>query len=35
MNNPTEYCNKGDGFNNGNGSLMRLAPITIAFRKDI
>jgi ADP-ribosyl-[dinitrogen reductase] hydrolase len=27
-----EYCEEGDRFNNGNGSLMRLAPIPIVFR---
>ncbi len=26
------YTDPGDGFNSGNGSLMRLAPIPIAFR---
>lgn len=32
---PTDYCINGDGFNNGNGSLMRLAPISIYYRKNI
>jgi ADP-ribosylglycohydrolase len=27
-----EFCAEEDQFNNGNGSLMRLAPIPIAFR---
>jgi ADP-ribosylglycohydrolase len=35
MNNPTDYCILGDRFNNGNGSLMRLAPIPIAFQRDV
>jgi len=35
MHYPTDYCIKGDCFNNGNGSLMRLAPISIAYRKNI
>ena len=32
---PTDYCINGDGFNTGNGSLMRLAPISIYYRKNI
>jgi len=32
---PTDYCKEGDRFNNGNGSLMRLAPISIYYRKNI
>ena len=35
MNYPADFCKPGDRFNNGNGSLMRLAPISIAYRKDI
>ena len=31
----TEFCKLGNQFNNGNGSLMRLAPIAIVFRKNI
>lgn len=27
-----DYCQEGDKFNNGNGSLMRLAPIPMVFR---
>lgn len=26
-----EYTAKGDQFNNGNGSLMRLAPVPVAY----
>lgn len=33
MKEQTDYAIEGDKFNNGNGSLMRLAPIPIAFRK--
>lgn len=29
-----EYVQEGDQFNNGNGSLMRLAPIPVAFYDD-
>jgi ADP-ribosylglycohydrolase len=32
---PTDYCIEGDHFNNGNGSLMRLSPISIYYRKNI
>jgi ADP-ribosylglycohydrolase len=32
MHKQTPFCEKGDQFNNGNGSLMRLAPIPIVFR---
>lgn len=35
MKKPQDYCEQGDRFNNGNGSLMRLAPIPIVFRKNI
>jgi ADP-ribosyl-[dinitrogen reductase] hydrolase len=28
-----DFCEEGDRFNNGNGSLMRLAPIPIVFRE--
>jgi ADP-ribosyl-[dinitrogen reductase] hydrolase len=28
-----DFCELGDQFNNGNGSLMRLAPIPIVFRE--
>lgn len=35
MHKPSDYCEEGHRFNNGNGSLMRLAPIPIAFRKHI
>ena len=35
MEKPTDYCEEGHRFNNGNGSLMRLAPIPIVFRKHI
>lgn len=28
------YAEKGDGFNNGNGSLMRMAPAVTAFIDD-
>ncbi len=31
MDNQTEYTAKGNQSNNGNGSLMRLAPIPVAF----
>ena len=34
MKEQTDYAIEGDKFNNGNGSLMRLAPIPIAFRKN-
>lgn len=34
MKNQTPYCEVGDQFNNGNGSLMRLAPIPIVFRSN-
>jgi ADP-ribosylglycohydrolase len=30
-----EYTDSGDKFNSGNGSLMRLAPIPITFRKNV
>jgi ADP-ribosylglycohydrolase len=30
-----EYTEPGDKFNNGNGSLMRLAPVPVAFIDDI
>lgn len=30
-----DFTDKGDGFNNGNGSLMRLAPIPVAFSDNI
>ena len=26
-----DFCEEGDQFNNGNGSLMRLAPVPLAF----
>ena len=29
-----EYTEEGDRFNNGNGSLMRLAPFPVAFREE-
>jgi ADP-ribosyl-[dinitrogen reductase] hydrolase len=29
-----EFCEEGDGFNNGNGSLMRLAPVGVAVREE-
>jgi ADP-ribosylglycohydrolase len=35
MNYPTDFCKAGDRFNNGNGSIMRLAPISITYRKDL
>lgn len=31
MHQQTDFCEEGDKFNNGNGSLMRLAPIPICF----
>ena len=31
----TEYAIEGDKFNNGNGSLMRLAPLPICFCSNI
>jgi ADP-ribosylglycohydrolase len=31
----TNYANKGKQNNSGNGSLMRLAPIPVAFSKDL
>lgn len=34
MKNQDKYCELGDEFNNGNGSLMRLAPIPIVFRNN-
>lgn len=30
-----EYCNEGDKFNNGNGSLMRLAPSAIGYHDNL
>ncbi len=35
MNEQTDYAVTGDRFNNGNGSLMRLSPIPIAFSDDL
>lgn len=29
------YCEEGDRFNNGNGSLMRLAPSAIGYVDDL
>ena len=29
-----DFCEEGDQFNNGNGSLMRLAPVPISFLDD-
>ncbi len=34
MENRSEYAEKGKQSNNGNGSLMRLAPIPVAFSSD-
>lgn len=30
----TDFCEKGEEFNSGNGSLMRLAPIPINFFRE-
>ena len=30
-----DYTEEGDRFNNGNGSLMRLAPIPVAYCDDL
>ena len=29
------FTNEGDRFNNGNGSLMRLAPIPVAYADNL
>lgn len=34
MHKQVEYCEEDDGFNNGNGSLMRLAPVPICFMEN-
>lgn len=31
MDKQDEFCKEGDKFNNGNGSIMRLAPVPICF----
>jgi ADP-ribosyl-[dinitrogen reductase] hydrolase len=31
MDKQEDYCVEGDKFNNGNGSVMRLAPVPIAY----
>lgn len=33
--NQTEYCEEGERFNNGNGSLMRLAPSAIGYHDNL
>lgn len=33
--NQTDYTETGDRFNNGNGSLMRLAPVPVAFSSNL
>ena len=33
--NQTEYAIEGDKFNNGNGSIMRLAPVAICFSYNV
>ena len=34
MKKQTQFAEEGDKFNNGNGSLMRLAPVPLAYRKN-
>ena len=35
MREQNDYTEEGDRFNNGNGSLMRLAPIPVAFSDNL
>lgn len=35
MHTQNDFTNKGNQFNNGNGSLMRLSPIPVAYHDDL
>lgn len=34
MHKQEDFCEEGDKFNNGNGSIMRLAPVPICFMEN-